>query len=493
MPETAWPRYNDLMRNNLRTSAPQKERKPSPRKPLLRKVRAMNCLAAASMLLVLASPVLAVDPATMPPVADPKALKLAPADMQWWQDAKFGLFIHWGLYAIPAQGEWYMNDKKVPAAEYRKLMDQFNPQHYDPAAWVKVAKDAGMKYMVLTARHHDGFALWDSPSSYEHFDAVHSAAKRDLIAPYVKAAHDAGMRVGLYYSPMDWRFPGYFDPKGLPDNAALLKKQTWGQVEELMTNFGHVDILWYDGAWLAMKGTDADAGPFWESDKLAQMARTYQPKVVISPRSGWIGDFGTDEGGAAVTGRIRSGPWEKCLNLNETTWGYNTQQRLMSRNRALNMLINTVVRGGNMLLNVGPDKDGVIPEAHVARLKEIGAWLGKYGESIYGTRPGPFQPVDGRYGATYRGKTLYVHILSWSPVAASGRRGASTSAATPEQPDTLLLPALRQKITAVRVFTSDGAATFTQSETGVTLKLPAEKHDALDTIVALECDANVEP
>ena len=444
----------------------------------------MKCLAAMWVALAWTGAAMAVDPATMPAVADPRALKLSPTDVKWWQDAKFGMFIHWGLYAIPAQGEWYMNDKKVPAAEYRKLSEQFNPQHYDPTTWVETAKVAGMKYMVLTARHHDGFAMWDSPSSYDHFDAVHSAAKRDLIAPYVKAARTGGMRVGLYYSPMDWRFPGYFDPKGLPENAALMKKQTWDQVEELLKNYGHIDILWYDGAWLAMKGTDADAGPFWESDKLAQMARTYQPKVVISPRSGWVGDFGTDEGGAAVIGPIKKEPWEKCLNLNETSWGYNTRQRLMSRDRALNMLINAVVRGGNMLLNVGPDKDGVIPEAHVARLKEIGDWLGKYGESIYGTRPGPFQPVDRQYGSTYRGKTIYVHVLRWTP---------ATAATTAEQPDTLVLPALKQKITGARVLTSDGRATFAQSDKEVRLQLPAEKHDVLDTILALECAADVEP
>jgi alpha-L-fucosidase len=438
----------------------------------------MRYLAAMSMVAVLTGEALAVDPATLPAVADPKALKLSAADMEWWQDAKFGMFIHWGLYAIPAQGEWYMNDKKVPVAEYRRLMEQFNPQHYDPAIWAKAAKDAGMKYMVLTARHHDGFALWDSPSSYDRFDAVNSAAKRDLIAPYVKAARDAGMRVGLYYSPMDWRFPGYFDPNGLPDNAAVMKKQTWEQVEELLRNYGTVDILWYDGGWLAMKGTDADAAGFWESAKLAQMARSLQPKVVISPRSGWVGDFGTDEGGAAVTGPIRNGPWEKCLNLNEVSWGYNTRQRLMSRDRALTMLVNTVVRGGNMLLNVGPDKDGVIPEAHVARLKEIGDWLGQYGESIYGTRPGPFQPVNGRYGTTYRGKTIYVHVLSWASAAA-------------KPSDALVLPALKQKITGTRVLTG-GTATLTQTEAGVTIKLPVDKRDTLDTIIALECETNVE-
>ncbi|HEY4328583.1 MAG TPA: alpha-L-fucosidase, partial [Phycisphaerae bacterium] len=169
------------------------------------KNRTVRCAVGAGILTAMALNAHAADPATMPAVADGKALQLKPADMDWWRDAKFGMFIHWGLYAIPAQGEWYMHDKNVPADEYRKLADQFNPQHYDPAEWAKVAKAAGMKYMVMTARHHDGFALWDSPSSYQQFDAVHSAAKRDLVAPFVKAARDAGMRVGLYYSPMDWR------------------------------------------------------------------------------------------------------------------------------------------------------------------------------------------------------------------------------------------------------------------------------------------------
>jgi alpha-L-fucosidase len=181
-----------------------------------------------------------------------------------------------------------------------------------------------------------------------------------------------------------------------------------------------------------------------------------------------------------VTVPIRNRPWEKCLNLNDVSWGYNTWQNVMSRDRVVNMLVNTVVRGGNMLLNVGPDKDGVIPESHIARLKEVGDWLGKYGESIYNTRPGPFPPVSGQYGATYRGKTIYVHILSWVPVATSGRRGAppATVAASTEQPDTLTLPALRQKIASARLLTSDGSVSFTQSASAVTLKLPVEKHDS---------------
>ncbi|MBW4888768.1 alpha-L-fucosidase [Mucilaginibacter sp. HMF5004] len=338
-------------------------------------------------------------------------LNLPPEKMQWWEDQKFGMFIHWGLYAIPATGEWTMFNQKIPADEYAKLADQFKPKNFDANVWAKVAKDAGMKYMVMVSRHHDGFAMWNSAASYRHFDSWETAAHRDFVKEYTNACRKAGLKAGIYYSPLDWRFPGYFDPKGLPENAALMKKQTYGQVEELMKNYGKIDILWYDGGWLAHKGSDADAAWFWEPLKLNAMVRKYQPDIVINPRSGMVGDFETNEGGAAVKGPIIPIPWEKCLNLNGSSWGYNTTQNLMSLKDIITMLVNTVDRGGNMLLNIGPDPDGVIPPAHVARLKEVGTWLKKYGESIYATRPGPFQPVDGFYGATQKGNKVYIHIV----------------------------------------------------------------------------------
>lgn len=243
-------------------------------------------------------------------------LRLSAEQMQWWQDAKFGMFIHWGLYAIEGKGEWAMFNDKIPAEEYAKLADRFNPQHFDANAWAKVARDAGMKYMVLTARHHDGFALWNSPSSYGHFNSYETAAHRDFIKEYTDACRKAGLAVGIYYSPMDWRFPGYFKPTELVENAALMKKQGYGQVEELMKNYGKIDILWYDGGWLAHKGKDADAAWFWEPVKLNKMVRSYQPDVVISPRSGWEGDFQCNEGSGKVHGPIINTPWEKCLNHN---------------------------------------------------------------------------------------------------------------------------------------------------------------------------------
>lgn len=393
---------------------------------------------------------------------------LPPEKMQWWKDQKFGMFIHWGLYAIPATGEWTMFNQKISAEEYAKLADQFNPKHFSAAEWAKVAKEAGMKYMVMVSRHHDGFALWNSPSSYKHFDSWETAAHRDFIKEYTDACRKAGLYVGIYYSPLDWRFPGYFDPKGLPDNAALLKKQTYGQVEELMKNYGKIDILWYDGGWLAHKGTDADAAWFWEPLKLNAMVRSYNPDVVINPRSGMVGDFQTDEGGADVKGPIIPFPWEKCLNLNETSWGYNKAQQLMPLEKIITTLVNTVDRGGNMLLNVGPDPDGVIPPTHVDRLKEVGNWLVKNGESIYQTRPGPFEPVDDFYGATYKGNNIYIHLLK-----------------KPEGEAVIKLPPIKQTVTSCSVLHGKKVK-FHQDAAGIKLDLSAIALDPIVTILILK-------
>jgi alpha-L-fucosidase len=398
-------------------------------------------------------------------------LRLTEKEMQPWQDSKFGMFIHWGLYAIPARGEWVMHNEKIPAAEYAKFAQQFNPQRFDATAWAQVAKDAGMKYMVLTARHHDGFSLWDSPSSYGDYTSFETAAKRDFVKEYVKACRKAGLMVGLYYSPMDWRFPGYFDPKGLPDNALLMKKQCWGQVEELVSRYGKIDILWYDGGWLAHKGSDADGAWLWESVKLNEMVRRYNRTTVISPRSGWEGDFGTNEGGGKVTGPIIPEAWEKCLNLNQNSWGYNTKQNLMGFEEAVNMILDVVVRNGNVLLNVGPDPDGVIPASHVERLRQIGAWMKDHGDSIYGTRGGPFQPTE-FYGSTYRDKTIYVHIRQWP---ADGK---------------IKLPAIGQKIKASSLLRG-GNVSVEQASDGITISVLPIDRGLLDTVVVLELDKPV--
>ena len=390
-------------------------------------------------------------------------LRLSPAQMNWWQDAKFGMFIHWGLYAIPGKGEWVMFNDKIPAADYATLANKFNPQHFNAHTWATVAKEAGMKYMVFTSRHHDGFAMWNSPASYNRFTSYETAAQKDFVKEYTEACRKAGLAVGIYYSPMDWRFPGYFQPKELPENAALMKQQAYGQVEELVKNYGKIDILWYDGGWLAHSGTDADAAWLWEPVQLNRMVRKYQPDVVISPRSGWEGDFQCNEGDAKITGPIRNTPWEKCLNLNQVSWGYNPKQNLMSVKDILVMLVNTVDRGGNLLLNVGPDADGIIPLTHIARLKETGDWLEKYGEGIFGTRPGPFEPVDDVYGSVQKGNLIYVHLLNTS--------------------ETLQLPPFEKKIVSCKQMHGT-ALKFTQNKKGITVFLDQLKPDSpVNTLV----------
>jgi len=377
------------------------------------------------------------------------------ATMKWYMDAKFGMFIHWGLYAVPAKGEWFMENKQMTPEEYRKYAtDQgdgkyFDAKDFDPAAWAKIAKDSGIKYLCLTARHHDGFALFDSKYTNE-FTSVQTI-HRDLYAEYVKAVRAAGLRVGLYFSPIDWRYPGYYDVWGTncaankwnyqPDpahkeNARMMKEEVYEQVRTLFKNYGPFDYVFWDGGWLAQQGSDRDAMFFWEPGKyrdpnnpwpvadvwsdfdesgkplgLMGIARKYSPNVIVNRRAGWIGDIADEEGSKPVTGPVRNFYWEKCLNLNKSSWGYNEHQNLMTYEEIVSFLVNVVVRNGNMLLNFGPDRHGVIPASHAAVTKCVGDWLAVVGDSIYGTRGGPWNPVDGQYGFTYKPGKYFVHLL----------------------------------------------------------------------------------
>ena len=197
------------------------------------------------------------------------------ARMSWWHDAKFGMFIHWGVYSVPGKGEWIQWNQQIPVEEYEKLADQFNPDKYDPEQWAAIAKAAGMKYMVLTTRHHDGFCLWDSKSSYRNFTIMNTPAKFDAVEKYVDACRKYELGVGFYYSPLDWRFPGYFFPDLYRGNAEEMKEQTYKQVRELLTNYGKIDIMWWDGGgddWLAFgcepKGTELrKRDTKWPQDK----------------------------------------------------------------------------------------------------------------------------------------------------------------------------------------------------------------------------------
>ena len=394
-------------------------------------------------------------------------LNLKEEDKKWWRDAKIGMFIHWGLYSILGKGEWARFNEVIPKEEYEGLADEFIPENFRAEEWIQLAKDFGANYTVMVTRHHDGFALWNSEGSYEHFTTWHRGAKRDFVKEYTDACHKAGMRAGVYYSPMDWRFPGYFDPEGLPENAALMKEQCYRQVEELMTNYGHMDILWYDGGWLAHKGSDTSSAWFWEPVKLNKIVRSHQPKILINPRSGWEGDFYCDEGSHEIQGNIIPVPWEKNMCVcSGCSWGYMPEDPVSDFDWLIRMMVNVVCRDGNWLVNIGPDRNGKVSGEIISRMQEVGSWLRHYGESVYGTRGGPFEPVDDIYGSTFQDHTIYLHILD---------REAFRN---------MTLPGTENVILSASLF-DGGDIPFRQEQDGIKLDLPASEA-APDTIIILK-------
>jgi len=403
-------------------------------------------------------------------VDDPE-LHLSEEDIKWWRDAKVGLFIHWGVYSAIETGEWAYFNEKYKEEAYRKITKEiFRPKLPAKAItkeWINHAKHAGMKYAVMVTRHHDGYAMWDSDHSWKDFTAVKCGPGEDYVKEFADACHKEGLYTGFYYSPMDWRFPGYFDPEGQAESAQKMKEQTYKQIEELCTNFGQVDIIWYDGGWLAHKGSDADAAEFWESIKLNKMVRSYNEKMMVSPRSGYKGDFEVDEGSREVKGNIVPIPWEKAMSLS-SVWGYKSNDQYRSLEYMIPMLVNTVCRDGNLLLNVGPDANGIIPKEAQKTLHGIGKWLEQNEEAVYGTRGGIWQPVDGIYGSTFKDDKVYLHILNCEAFSNE------------------ILPPISKKIISATLLNEDDVK-FTQNDYGIRVEIPTDiqRENRLDTIVKL--------
>lgn len=355
--------------------------------------------------------------------------------VEWFIKDRFGMFIHWGIYAIPARGEWIKTVEKIKDEDYDKYFDEFNPTDYNPREWAKLAKQAGMKYAVMTAKHHDGFCLFDS--KYTNYKSTNTRCGRDLIKEYVEAFREEGIKVGLYYSLLDWHHENYVVDGDwhhpMRDNEEYKKQNRdfkkyleymHNQIEELCTNYGKIDIFWFDFSYNNLKGEA------WEATKLVRMIRKYQPDVLIDNRlevSGegfgslvtsnpteYCGDFVSpeqiippkgikDENGNNVV-------WESCITMNNS-WGYTSRDKnFKSSEMLIKKLIECVSKNGNLLLNVGPDAKGNIPKESQKILKEIGEWMRYNSDSIYCCRGSDIDKPD--YGRiTQNGKKIYYHVM----------------------------------------------------------------------------------
>lgn len=348
----------------------------------------------------------------------------------WFVQDRFGLFIHWGIYSAAARHEWVKNRERISDEDYQKYFDHFDPDLYDPEAWAEEAKNAGMKYFVVTSKHHDGFCLWDS--ALTDYKAPKTPAGRDLLKPMVEAFRNQGLKVGFYHSVIDWHHP-QFPVDGLHPmrddaeyreankNRDIRKYAEYlhGQTRELLTNYGNIDIMWFDFSytrhdwgWAKGKGRDD-----WQSEKLVKMVRDLQPGIILNDRLDLpeSADFRTPEQYQPASWLEIDGKpvvWEACQTLN-ISWGYDRDQlQWKSADMLIRMLIDTVSKGGNLLLNVGPNARGEFEPKALDRLRSIGEWMRLHGRAIYGCTASDFTaPTDCRY--TQNGNRLYVHIFAW--------------------------------------------------------------------------------
>jgi alpha-L-fucosidase len=413
--------------------------------------------------------------------ADTAPYRPAPENLrarEWFQDAKFGLFIHWGVYSVLGNGEWVMNNTKMSVSEYEKLPARFNPVKYDPAQWVSLAKQAGMHYITITSKHHDGFAMFGSKQSkWNIVDATPYG--KDVLKPLSEECRRQGLRLFFYHSHLDWHHPDYFPlgrtghasnrPPGGDFNRYLDYMDA--QLTELLTGYGDVAGIWFDGIW---DRRDAD----WRLRRTYDLIHKLQPAALVGNNhhlAPFEGEdfqmFEKDLPGKNTTGfsgesKIGNLPLETCDTINGA-WGYNAND---SKYKSTQQLIHYVVKAAgnnaNFLLNVGPKPDGTIQDEFATRLKEMGAWLGKNGASIYGTRGGPISPRP--WGVTtQKGNKTYVHVLDW-------------------EDELLVLPALPKPVKSAAMLSGGRPVKMRDVDGGLLLTLPKAERDPIDTVVVLE-------
>ena len=407
------------------------------------------------------------------------------AAREWFQDAKFGMFVHWGVYSTLADGEWVMEVRKIPIAAYERLPHLFNPTEFNAEEWVSLVKAAGMRYLTITAKHHDGFAMYDSRvSDYDIVDRT--PYKRDVLKQLADECRRQGIKLFFYYSQLDWHHADYYPRGQTGRNAGRPEGGDWGryldtmdvQLAELLKGYGEVAGIWFDGYW---DRPDAD----WRLRQTYDHIHELQPQALIGAnhhgRTLPGEDFqmfekdlpGHNTAGFSAEAVISQLPLETCETINGS-WGFNLLDRsVKSTPELIRLLVRAAGYNANLLLNVGPMANGEVPEEQAERLREIGDWLKVYGVSVYGTRGGPVSPRP--WGVTTQKENLvYVHVLDW-----------------PER--TLVLPSLASEVAAARTLAGSRSLRFRQAEEGLLLSLPPRAADEVDQVVVLELKRPLHP
>ena len=433
----------------------------------------------------------------IPALALPETAEQRDERMQWWREARFGMFIHWGVYSIPAGtykgkqisgiGEWIMENGDIPVAEYEKYAKQFNPVKFNAEQWVQIAKNTGMKYIVITSKHHDGFCLWDSKvSKYDIMDTA--PFNRDILKELSVACKKHGIRLCFYHSIMDWHhpdaqapfYPNYNDGgRTNPNFSRYVKNYLKPQLQELITNYGPLGVMWFDGEWIKdwtePQGID-----------LYNYVRSLQPDIIINNRVGkgrksmqgmtkegfFAGDFGTPEQEIPPTG-LPGVDWETCMTMNDT-WGFKSyDDNWKSKEDLIRKLVDIASKGGNFLLNVGPTSEGLIPQPSVERLAAMGEWMAMNSESIYDTTASPFEKLSWGRCTAKPGK-LYLHVFDW-----------------PKNGE-LKVPMPRNDVQKAYILAREDRAELlldTDENGNLVVTVPRKVPDVIDTVVLLEMEA----
>ncbi|MBI9063929.1 MAG: alpha-L-fucosidase [Marinilabiliaceae bacterium] len=392
--------------------------------------------------------------------------------MEWFKDAKLGVFIHYGIYAVDGIDEsWSFFNGYINYSDYMKQMDGFTASKYDAAAWAKLFKNSGAKYAVLTSKHHDGVALWDTDT--DHYNTVdHTPAKKDIVAPFVSALRENDMKVGLYYSLIDWSHPDYpahlRDEKRYSNDSKRWNKFTdfyFAQMNELSSRF-NPDLYWFDGDW---EHSSAE----WKSPELRNMLLKYNPNVILNSRLRGYGDYDTPEQGVPLT-RPHNPYWELCMTMNDS-WGYqHNDHNYKSPFQMIRIFTECIGMGGNLLLDIGPKEDGSIPAEQLNILKEFGRWTTKHEEAIYGTRAGISQDnFFGPSAISKDNKTLYLY-LDYTPKK------------------NILVKGLASKIKGVRVVGSDQSLNYKETDGFLSINVPANCIDPTVTVLAVDLKKSIE-